>query len=112
MIGRGSGLARTLLFVCILAACSPTAPHSGMTLNRGNIGRFAVYEDPEYVEDLRQNFFRRGALCLTAHFGNTELMAAANQLYGFPIAIVGRPLRNPVRVDKSANTLVQVNSLR
>jgi len=65
-------------------------------LNRGNIGRFAVYEDPEYVEDLRQNFFRRGALCLTAHFGNTELMAAANQLYGFPIAIVGRPLRNPL----------------
>ena len=65
-------------------------------INRDNITRFAVYDDPEYVEYLKRNFFGRGALCLTAHFGNTELMAAANSLYGLPIAIVGRPLRNPL----------------
>jgi len=68
-------------------------------INRDNIGRFAVYDDAEYVEYLKQNFYGRGALCLTAHFGNIELMAAANSLYGFPIAIVGRPLRNPLMDD-------------
>jgi KDO2-lipid IV(A) lauroyltransferase len=65
-------------------------------VNGENIGRFAVYENPEDVAQLVEGFLRHGALCLTAHFGNTELMAAANQLYGLPIAIVSRPLRNPL----------------
>ncbi|MGD0076480.1 MAG: lysophospholipid acyltransferase family protein [Candidatus Binataceae bacterium] len=65
-------------------------------INRDNVARFATYEDAEFVEYLKRNHFGHGALCLTAHFGNIELMAAANALYGFPLAIVGRPLRNPL----------------
>jgi len=36
----------------------------------------------------------RGALCLTAHFGNWELLAAAHALTGLPLNVVVRPLDN------------------
>lgn len=49
MTDRGIGLVGAFLFVCILAACSPTSPHSGMTLNRGNIGEPKSL-DPDYVD--------------------------------------------------------------
>ncbi len=61
-----------------------------------NIGRFVV---PDGV----QNLFRaeelsggRGILFLSAHFGNFELLILACSLYGFPITLVQRPLRNPL----------------
>ena len=38
-----------LLLAGILAACSPAAPHSGMTLNRGNIGEPKSL-DPDFVD--------------------------------------------------------------
>jgi len=37
----------------------------------------------------------KGVLFLTAHFGNWELMGLAFSLYGFPSAVVARPLDNP-----------------
>lgn len=37
----------------------------------------------------------RGALLLTAHFGNWELLAAAHVLAGYPLSVVIRPLDNP-----------------
>ncbi|HTY57061.1 MAG TPA: lysophospholipid acyltransferase family protein, partial [Candidatus Binataceae bacterium] len=80
-------------------------------VNKGNIGQYAVYEEPEFVEYLRRERFVHGALCLTAHFGNTELMAAANQLYSFPIAIVGRPLRNPLMDDAIESSRARFGSV-
>jgi KDO2-lipid IV(A) lauroyltransferase len=68
-------------------------------LSKSNIARFAVYERPDFVDGYVREVIGHGALCLTAHFGNTELMAAANELYDFPLAIVGRPLRNPLMDD-------------
>ena len=37
----------------------------------------------------------RGVFCLTAHFGNWELLAAAHALAGLPLSVVVRPLDNP-----------------
>jgi KDO2-lipid IV(A) lauroyltransferase len=38
----------------------------------------------------------RGGLILTGHFGNWELMILAHSIYGHKVAIVHRPLRNPL----------------
>src|SRR5580692_3068914 len=45
----GSRKVCALLFAGILTACSPVAPHSGMTLNRGNIGEPKSL-DPDFVD--------------------------------------------------------------
>lgn len=37
-----------------------------------------------------------GAIILTAHFGNWELLAYSHAHYGFPIRIIHRALRNPL----------------
>jgi KDO2-lipid IV(A) lauroyltransferase len=37
----------------------------------------------------------RGAFCLTAHYGNWELLAAAHRLSRFGLTVVVRPLDNP-----------------
>jgi KDO2-lipid IV(A) lauroyltransferase len=39
---------------------------------------------------------RRGAVILTAHFGNWELLAYAHGLLGHPVTLVHRPMRNAV----------------
>lgn len=66
-------------------------------LDRSNIGRFVVYDGEQHW---RQALKRgRGVLVLTAHFGNFELLSLAHSIYGTPIAIVHRPLRNPLLDD-------------
>jgi KDO2-lipid IV(A) lauroyltransferase len=45
-----------------------------------------------------------GAVILTAHFGNWELLAYAHGLLGHPITLVHRPLRNPL-VDDAVNAI-------
>jgi KDO2-lipid IV(A) lauroyltransferase len=47
---------------------------------------------------------RGGAIVLTAHFGNWELLAYAHGLLGYPVTIVHRPLRNPL-VDRFINNV-------
>lgn len=47
---------------------------------------------------------RHGAVVLTAHFGNWELLAYAHGLMGHPVTIVHRPLQNPL-VDRFINDL-------
>ncbi|MFQ5666437.1 MAG: lysophospholipid acyltransferase family protein [Candidatus Binatia bacterium] len=42
---------------------------------------------------------RVGAIIVTAHFGNWELLAYAQGLLGHPVTLVHRPLRNPL-VDR------------
>ena len=39
---------------------------------------------------------RSGVLVLTAHYGNFELLPLAHSIYGYPLAMVHRPLRNPI----------------
>lgn len=75
-----------------------------------------------YVEwDGRENLDKalekgRGAMLITAHFGNWELMAASYALCGYPIDVVVRPIDNPVLEQfvkwarsQSGNTMVAKN---
>ena len=67
-------------------------------LNRGNIERYVAYDGLENMLEAERSSQGRGALVVTAHFGNFELMAAAHAMYGYRVAVVHRPLRNP-RID-------------
>jgi Kdo2-lipid IVA lauroyltransferase/acyltransferase len=69
-------------------------PHSG-ALNRDNIEKFVTYDG---VENLREALLiaeKRGAIILTAHYGNFELLPLAHSMYGYPLAMIHRPNRNP-----------------
>ncbi|GBC81141.1 Lipid A biosynthesis lauroyltransferase [bacterium HR10] len=61
------------------------------------IRAIVTYEGLEHYERARAH--GRGVLILTAHFGAWELSAFAHALYGYPMAVVVRPLDNP-RLDR------------
>ena len=67
-------------------------------LTPGNIARYVSYDGREHWTRVEQLYPNRGALVVTAHFGNFELLPVTHALYGHPIAIIHRPLRNP-RLD-------------
>ena len=69
-------------------------------LDRSNIEQYAVYEGKEHWDEAERISKGRGGLVLTAHFGNFELMILAHSIYGYRIAVVHRPLRNPL-IDKA-----------
>jgi Kdo2-lipid IVA lauroyltransferase/acyltransferase len=63
-------------------------------LTRENIGQFAHYEGVENWKRALELSAGRGGFIFTGHFGNFELMIVAHALFGYPVAIVHRPLRN------------------
>lgn len=65
-------------------------------LDRGNIARFVTYDTEENLARALEGGKERGLLTVTAHFGNFELLPLAHSIYGHRIAIIHRPLRNPV----------------
>ncbi len=78
-------------------------PHSRV-LNRDNIEEFVTYDG---VENLRQALLiaeKRGAIILTAHYGNFELLPLAHSIYGYPLAMIHRPNRNPA-IDRDIRRL-------
>ncbi|MCS6924704.1 MAG: lysophospholipid acyltransferase family protein [Candidatus Binatia bacterium] len=68
-------------------------------LTQENIGERVRFADPAYWQDLIRQCQRTGALILTGHFGNWELLAHAHACYGFPVQIIHRRLRNPLIDD-------------
>lgn len=63
-------------------------------LTKDNIGEWIHYEGFEHFEEaLRRG---KGALFYTAHLGNWELSAFAHGLLAEPMAVVVRPLDNPL----------------
>ncbi len=69
-------------------------PHAGK-LNRANVENFVTYDG---IENLNQALLlaeKRGAIILTAHYGNFELLPLAHSMYGHRLAMIHRPLRNP-----------------
>lgn len=59
----------------------------------------------EGIEHLKSAMAQgRGALVLTAHFGNWELLAASHVLTGYPLSVVARPLDHPL-LDRLATRL-------
>ena len=65
-------------------------------LDRSNIERYAVYEGKEHWDRAEGMSNGRGGIVLTAHFGNFELLPLSHSIYGYRIAVVHRPLRNPL----------------
>src|SRR5271168_2211241 len=65
-------------------------------LSRANIERVVTYEGKENWDEAERRSNGRGILVLTAHFGNFELLSIAHSIYGYHLAIVHRPLRNPL----------------
>ena len=72
---------------------------------RENVSKVVVYEGFENFE--RAVARGKGVLFLTAHLGAWELSAFAHSLYGYPLAVVMRPLDNPYldRLTREYRTL-------
>ena len=66
------------------------------SLGPDNIERFAIYRGLENWKRGEELSGGRGGLILTGHFGNWELMILAHSIYGHRVAIIHRPLRNPL----------------
>ncbi|HXN87615.1 MAG TPA: lysophospholipid acyltransferase family protein [Candidatus Binataceae bacterium] len=78
-------------------------PHSGK-LNRANIESFVTYDGVENLNHALKLAERSGVLVLTAHYGNFELLPLAHSIYGYRLAMVHRPLRNPI-IDERIRTM-------
>ena len=63
-------------------------------LTPANISRFAHYEGVENWKRGLELSGGRGGFIFTGHFGNFELLITAHALFGNPVSIVHRPLRN------------------
>lgn len=57
-------------------------------LNRHNLGRKVVVSGLEYLEKAREN--GKGAIIITAHFGNWELLPATLAIIGHPVAALAQ----------------------
>ena len=69
------------------------------TLTAENIAERVTFADFAHWQELVQKARSTGALILTGHFGNWELLACAHAHYGFPAHIIHRRLRNPLIDD-------------
>jgi KDO2-lipid IV(A) lauroyltransferase len=65
-------------------------------LTSDNISRFAHYEGLENWRRGLELSAGRGGFLFSGHFGNFELMILAHALFGHPLSLVNRPLRNPL----------------
>ncbi|MBI3304673.1 MAG: lysophospholipid acyltransferase family protein [Deltaproteobacteria bacterium] len=68
-------------------------------LTKKNISERVRLADLGQWQDFVAKFQHTGALILTGHFGNWELLAHAHACYGFPVHIIHRRLRNPLIDD-------------
>ncbi|MGH7914589.1 MAG: lysophospholipid acyltransferase family protein, partial [Candidatus Binataceae bacterium] len=66
------------------------------SLRPDNIERFATYRGTENWKRGEELSRGRGGIILASHFGNWELMILAHSLHGHRVALVNRPLRNPL----------------
>jgi KDO2-lipid IV(A) lauroyltransferase len=66
------------------------------TLTHDNISERISFTDFAQWQVLTTQVQPTGALILTGHFGNWELLAYAHACYGFPAHIIHRRLRNPL----------------
>jgi Kdo2-lipid IVA lauroyltransferase/acyltransferase len=61
-----------------------------------SVSRYVTPADPAAWRQLVANARQRGAVVLTAHLGNWELLAYAHGLLGTPVTLVHRAMRNPL----------------
>jgi Kdo2-lipid IVA lauroyltransferase/acyltransferase len=74
-------------------------PHS-RGLSRDNIENFVTYDGMENLRAALPLAEKRGGIILTAHYGNFELLPLAHSIYGYPLAMIHRPNRNPA-IDRA-----------
>src|SRR5579875_3212748 len=72
-------------------------------LTPDNIERYVTYDGREHWDKAVAANNGCGFV-VTGHFGNFELLALAHSIYGYRIAIVHRPLRNPL-IDAAVNEM-------
>ncbi len=84
------------------------------SLTPDNIAERVRYADQSQWQTIVAKYEKMGALILTGHFGNWELLAHAQACYGFPTHIIHRRLRNPFIDDfivqqrqHSGNTVIR-----
>ncbi|HKD67165.1 MAG TPA: lysophospholipid acyltransferase family protein [Candidatus Binataceae bacterium] len=65
-------------------------------LTPDNISQFAHYEGVENWRRGLELSDGHGGFIFSGHFGSFELLMVAHALFGHPVAIVHRPLRNPL----------------
>ncbi len=65
-------------------------------LTRANIESYVTYDGIENLDHALKISGKRGLIVLTAHYGNFELLPLAHTIYGYRLAMVHRPLRNPL----------------
>jgi Kdo2-lipid IVA lauroyltransferase/acyltransferase len=61
-----------------------------------NVARLVTYDGREHWDEAIRRSDGHGILVVTAHFGNFELLLLGHSAYGNKIAVVHRPLRNPL----------------
>ena len=74
------------------------------SLTPASVRDYVRLDDPQRWHDGLAEGAARGAVVLTGHFGNFELLAYAHGLLGHPITLVHRPMRNPL-VDRAVTEL-------
>jgi KDO2-lipid IV(A) lauroyltransferase len=65
-------------------------------LTPNNISDFVSIENPELWKNEIERAKQTGGIILTAHLGNFELLAYAHGLWGHPVTLVHRTMRNPL----------------
>lgn len=80
-------------------------------LNANKLSELVSFADRAAWERAIEQAEERGAVILTAHFGNWELLAYAHGLLGHPITLVHRPMHNP-RFDAAISRIRQRSGTR
>ncbi|SRR5579875_626859 len=70
--------------------------------NAHNIRQFVSIEGFENLLRAKEISRSSGIVLVSGHFGNFELLQVAAALYGFPVTLIHRPLRNPI-IDRMVN---------
>jgi len=73
-------------------------------LTAATVGRYVTVDDQVAWEAIFTTADAHGAVILTGHFGNFELLAYAHGLLGHPITLVHRPMNNAL-VDRAITDL-------
>ncbi len=88
------------------------------SVDKAYIDKYVSFEGIEHFEHAAKR--GKGAVCLTAHYDNWELLNAALSMRGFPMGVVARPLDNPylnaytekVRSAFGGRVIEKTNALR
>jgi len=65
-------------------------------LTRQSLDRFITFADAAAWQNAVGGARHTGAVILTAHFGNWEMLAYVHGLLGYPVTLIHRPMRNPL----------------